>query len=92
VITDEVRHATTVHDMSRHVVSEGQAKIVGDTPRPSAADRNNDTPENQERQSPPQPDVSQYVARLESENVFLRDQIGTAPLAHRSFESVPKSC
>lgn len=50
--------------------------MIDDTPRPSAAERDNDTPENQERQSPPQPDVSQYVARLESENVFLRDQIG----------------
>ena len=75
-ITDEVRHGTPVHDMSHHVVSEDQPRMQGDTPRPSAADRDNDTPENQERQSPPQPDVSQYVARLEGENVFLRDQIG----------------
>ncbi|MGI8570986.1 MAG: hypothetical protein ACR2KT_19055 [Methylocella sp.] len=75
-ITDEVRHGTTVHDMSHHVVSEDQPRMINDTPRPSAAERDNDAPENQERQSPPQPDVSQYVARLESENVFLRDQIG----------------
>ncbi len=75
-ITDEVRHGTTVHDMSHHVVSEDQARMIDDTPRPSAAARDNDAPENQERQSPPQPDVSQYVERLESENVFLRDQIG----------------
>ena len=75
-ITDEVRHGASVHDMSHHVVSEDQPRIVDDTPRPSAADRDNDAPEIQERQSPPQPDVSQYVARLESENVFLRDQIG----------------
>jgi len=72
-ITDEVRHATTVHDMSHHVVSGDQARMLDDTPRPSAADRDSDVPESQERQSPPQPDVSQYVARLESENVFLRD-------------------
>jgi hypothetical protein len=75
-ITDEVRHATIVHDMSLHVASEDQPRMLDDTPRPSAANRDNDAPEIQERQSPPQPDVSQYVARLESENVFLRDQIG----------------
>jgi hypothetical protein len=75
-ITDEVRHATTVHDMSHHVASEDQARMLDDTPRPSAAHRDNDAPEYQERQSPPQPDVTQYVARLESENIFLRDQIG----------------
>lgn len=75
-ITDEVRHATTVHDMSHHVASEDQPRMLDDTPRPSAANRDNDAPENQERQTPPQPDVSQYVARIESENIFLRDQIG----------------
>ena len=72
-ITDEVRHGAPV---SHYVVSDDQPRMVDDTPRPSAADRDSDVPENQERQSPPQPDVSQYVARLESENVFLRDQIG----------------
>ncbi len=75
-ITDEVRHATSAHDMSHHVVSDDQARMLDDTPRPTAAHRDNDTPETQERQSPPQPGVSQYVALLESENVFLRDQIG----------------
>ena len=72
----EVRHGATVHDVSHHVVSEERTATLDDTPRPSAADRDNDTPETKERQSPTQPDVSQYVARLESENVFLRDQIG----------------
>jgi hypothetical protein len=75
-ITDEVRHGAPVHDMSHRVVSEHQPRMVDDTARSGAADRDNDTPEIQERQSPPQPDVSQYVARIESENVFLRDQIG----------------
>ncbi len=75
-ITDEVRHVTTVLDMSHHVASEDQPRTVDDTPRSGAADRDNDTPETPERQSPPQPDVSLYVARLEGENVFLRDQIG----------------
>jgi hypothetical protein len=75
-ITDEVRHATTMHDKSHHVVSEDQPRVAHDTPRPSAADRVNVAPDDQERQSPTQPDVSQYVARLESENIFLRDQIG----------------
>jgi hypothetical protein len=75
-ITDEVRHSTTVHDMSHHVVSEDQTRLVDDTPRPSAANRDNDAPENQERQSPPQPDVSELVALIKEENRFLRDQIG----------------
>jgi hypothetical protein len=65
-----------MHDMSHDVVSGDQPRVAHDTPRVSAADRDNDAPENQERQSPPQPGVSQYVARLEGENVFLRDQIG----------------
>jgi hypothetical protein len=75
-ITDEVRHATTEHDMSRYVASEDSPRMMDDTPRPSAASRDDDVLENQGRQSLPQPDVSQYVVRLESENVFLRDQIG----------------
>lgn len=75
-ITDEVRHGASVHNMSHTVAADDQSTMLVDTPRPSAADRDNDAPEKQERQSPPQPDVSQYVARLESENVFLRDQIG----------------
>jgi hypothetical protein len=61
-ITDEVRHGATVHDMPHHVASDDQSRMMDDTPRPSAADRDNNMPENQERQSPPQPDVSQYVA------------------------------
>jgi hypothetical protein len=75
-ITDEVRHGTTVHDMSHHVVAEDQARMVDNTPRPSAANRDNDAPENQERQSPSQPDVSELVALIKEENRFLRDQIG----------------
>jgi hypothetical protein len=59
-ITDEVRHGAPVHDMSHHVGSEDQPKMMDDAPRLSAADRDNDAPENQERQSPPQPGVSQY--------------------------------
>jgi hypothetical protein len=78
-ITDEVRHATTVHDMSHHVASENQPRMLDDTPRPSAANRDNDAPENQERQSPPQPDVSQYVARLESETATLCPAKGECP-------------
>jgi hypothetical protein len=75
-ITDEVRHGATVHDVSHHVVSEDQPRMVDDTPRPSAANRDNDAPENQERQTPPQPDVSELVALIKEENRFLRDQIG----------------
>lgn len=63
-ITGEVRHGASVHDMSHHVVSDDQTRMMDDAPRLSAADRDNDALENQERQSPPQADVSQYVARL----------------------------
>ena len=75
-ITDEVRHGTTVHAMSHDVVSEEHPRMLDDSPRPSAVDRDNDTLENQERQSPPQPDVSELVALIKEENRFLRDQIG----------------
>ncbi len=75
-ITDEVRHGTTVHDMSHHVVTEDHPRMVDDRPRPSAANRDNDAPENQDRQSPSQPDVSELVALIKEENRFLRDQIG----------------
>jgi hypothetical protein len=75
-ITDEVRHGASVQSMSHHAASEDQPRMLDDPPRPSVAERDNDAQENQERQSPPQPGVSQYVARLEGENVFLRDQIG----------------
>ena len=83
-ITDEVRHGASVHDMSHQVTTEDQPRAAQDTPRPSAADRDNDALENQERQSLPQPDVSQYVARIESENVSLRDQIGVKDNPHKT--------
>jgi hypothetical protein len=75
-ITGEVRHGASVHDMSHDAASKDQPRMVDDIPRSGAADRDNNAPEYQERQSPSQPDVSHYVARVESENVFLRDQIG----------------
>ena|ERR1700730_14713810 len=62
--------------MSHHVVSGDQPRIVDDTPRPSAANRDNNGPENQERQTPPQPDMSELLALIKEENLFLRDQIG----------------
>lgn len=47
-----------------------------DTPRPSAVERDSGEPENQERHSPPQPDVSELVGLIKEENRFLREQIG----------------
>ncbi|MGD0188786.1 MAG: hypothetical protein ABSC25_26575 [Roseiarcus sp.] len=45
-----------------------------DTPRPSAAGRDNDAETISERQSAPEPDTSGLVAVLERENVGLREQ------------------
>ena len=82
-ITDEVRHTASLSDMSHTVAPAVEPSAHIDAPRASAADRDNAAPEVVERQSPPEPDVSRFVAHLENENtmlrdhiVFLRDQVG----------------
>ncbi len=74
-ITDEVRHSASSPDMSHIVAPAIEPNTVIDTPRVGAADRDNDAREVAERQSPPQPDMSRFVAHLENENTMLRDQI-----------------
>ncbi len=74
-ITDEVRHGAAERDMSHSVASVIEPKEPADAPRPSAAERDTVAPENHERQTPPQPDASRYVAQLESENEMLREHV-----------------
>ena len=83
---EEITRATS-RDMSRPValnVSDSQSRDIiqpepatgHDESRRVATNTTHEELDKAERHSPTQPDVSQYVARLESENVFLRDQIG----------------
>lgn len=74
-ITDEVRHTASLSDMSHTVAPAVEPSAHLDTPRASAADRDNAAPKVVERQTPPEPDVSRFVAHLENENTMLRDQI-----------------
>ena len=80
-ITDEVRHGAVEPDMSHRVAPVIEPSAPIDQPRASAVERDTGAPENLERQTPPQSDMSRYVAQVESENsmlkehvVFLRDQ------------------
>ena len=74
-ITDEVRHSASASDMSHVVAPAVEPSLHIVAPRASAAERDNVVPEVVERQSPPEPDVSRFVAHLENENTMLRDQI-----------------
>jgi hypothetical protein len=89
-ITDEVRHATTVHDMSHHVAPcRLQTRMPDDTPRPSAANRDNDALEIQERQSPPQP---VRALRDKETNLLIRGlQTMMAPLLGSGKRTDPPS-
>ncbi len=74
-ITDEVRHSAPDHDMSPKVAPTVEPSAPADAPRPSAAERDNDAPENIDRHSAPQPDMSRYVAQVESENAMLKEHV-----------------
>lgn len=74
-ITDEVRHSASSTETSHPVAVAVEPSLHIDAARVSAADRDNDAPKIAERQTPPEPDVSRFVAHLESENTMLRDQI-----------------
>jgi hypothetical protein len=85
-ITDEVRHATAEHDASHSVAPAVEPHPTIAQPRPTAAEHDTDAPEIMETPTPPQPDMSRsvatatdarYVARLESEVEFLREQVVT---------------
>ena len=73
-LTDEVRHGATSENMPHHVAQDSKPSPMPDTPRPSAADRDNEVEIIPERQSAPEPDKSGMVALLERENTTLREQ------------------
>ena len=73
-LTDQVRHSPTSEDTPHHVAQEIEPLKMTDVPRPSAADRDNETEKLDERHSASEPDMSGKVALLESENVLLREQ------------------
>lgn len=74
-ITDEVRHGAVEPDMSHRVVPVIEPSPPIDTPRASAAERDNNAQEISERQTPPQSDMSRYVAQVESENAMLKEHV-----------------
>lgn len=61
--------------MSHRVAPAVEPSTPNDTPRPSAAERDNDAPENQKRPSAPLPDMSRYVAQVENENAMLKEHV-----------------
>ncbi len=73
-LTDEVRRGTTSEEMPHPVAQAAEPLATPDTPRPSAADRDNVIEIIPERQSAPEPDRSGMVALLERENTTLREQ------------------
>ena len=73
-LTDEVRHGATSEETPHTVAHDAEPLLTPDTPRPSAADRDNDAEIIPERQSAPEPDRSGMVALLERENTTLREQ------------------
>jgi hypothetical protein len=74
-ITDEVRHGAVEPDMSHRVAPVVEPSPPVDTPRASAAERDNNAQEISERQTPPQSDMSRYVAQVESENAMLKEHV-----------------
>jgi len=74
-ITDEVRHTAPQSDMSHRVAPVDEPSALIDTPRASAAERDNVAPENMERPTSPQSDMSRYVAQVESENAMLKEHV-----------------
>ena len=82
-ITDEVRRSASSSDMSHIDAPAVEPKASIDQPRESAAERDSTGEVITERPTPPEPDLSRFVAHLENENamlreqnVFLRDQVG----------------
>lgn len=74
-ITDEVRHTAPMPDMSHSVAPVIEPSPQFDQPRPSAAERDSGVQETPERQTPPQSDMSRYVAQVESENAILKEHV-----------------
>lgn len=74
-ITDEVRHTAPMPDMSHRVAPVIEPNPQFDQPRASAAERDISAQETPERQTPPQSDMSRYVAQVESENAMLKEHV-----------------
>ena len=74
-ITDEVRHGAALPDMSHRVAPVIEPSAHLDQPRASAAERDSATQETPERPTPPQSDMSRYVAQVESENAMLKEHV-----------------
>ena len=74
-ITDEVRHGAVEPDMSHRVAPVIEPSAHFDQPRASAAERDITIQETPERQTPPQSDMSRYVAQVESENTMLKEHV-----------------
>jgi hypothetical protein len=73
-LTDEARRSATSENMSHPVAQAAEPLSTSETPRPSAADRDNETEIAKERHGASEPDVSGIVAVLERENALLREQ------------------
>lgn len=69
------RHSQTQHTASDHVAPEKPNNDNADTARQSAPEHATSGPKNMEEGSPTQPDASRYVALLERDNEFLREQV-----------------
>ncbi len=74
-LTDEVRHGAIEPDMSHRVAPVIEPSPQFDQPRASAAERDTGAQEISERQTPPQSDMSRYVAQVESENAMLKEHV-----------------
>jgi hypothetical protein len=73
-LTDQVRHTPTPENVSHPVAQVLEPNSATDTPRSTAADRDNQTEIIRERHSASEPDTSGVVAVLERENALLREQ------------------
>lgn len=74
-ITDEVRHGAVESDMSHSVAPVIEPRPQFDQPRASAAERDTAIQETPDRPTPPQSDMSRYVAQVESENAMLKEHV-----------------
>lgn len=73
-LTDEVRHSPPLETSSHHGERDFKTPRPADTPRASAANRDNDVPIIQEGLSATESDASDLVALLERENTTLREE------------------
>ncbi len=72
---ERARHSATLRATSDHVASANTPPIESDTPRHSAPERDMSDKQMSHEPSPTEPATSRYVALLERDNEFLRDQV-----------------